>query len=47
VIDQEKCIKCGTCFEACPQRFSAVKKIVGSPIPEEKSLIKSNKTLSV
>ena len=21
VIDQEKCTKCGTCFEVCPPRF--------------------------
>lgn len=43
VIDQETCIKCGTCFEACPTRFGAVQKIVGGPvpppIPEEKRKI--------
>ena len=43
VIDQEKCIKCGTCFEACPPRFGAVKTISGAPapppIPEEKRTI--------
>lgn len=33
VIDQEKCIKCGTCFEVCPPRFGAVKKISGEPVP--------------
>jgi len=33
VIDQEKCIKCGTCFEACPSRFGAVQKIIGEPVP--------------
>lgn len=33
IIDQEKCIKCGTCFEVCPSRFSAVRKIVGEPVP--------------
>jgi F420-non-reducing hydrogenase iron-sulfur subunit len=26
VIDQNKCIKCGTCFDACPPRFGAVKR---------------------
>ena len=26
VIDQEKCTKCGTCFEVCPPRFGAVTK---------------------
>jgi NADH-quinone oxidoreductase subunit F len=33
VIDQKKCTKCGTCFEVCPSRFSAVKKISGEPLP--------------
>ncbi|WP_244086202.1 4Fe-4S dicluster domain-containing protein, partial [Desulforhabdus sp. TSK] len=33
VIDQDKCIKCGTCFEACPPRFGAITKIVGEPAP--------------
>ncbi len=41
VIDQEKCIKCGTCREVCPARFSAVAKLPGSepvppPLPEGK-----------
>ncbi|MBU1742565.1 MAG: 4Fe-4S binding protein, partial [Proteobacteria bacterium] len=39
VIDQEKCTKCGTCFEVCPPRFGAVEKISGesvpAPIPED------------
>ena len=26
VIDQNKCTKCGTCFEVCPSRFGAVTK---------------------
>jgi len=43
VIDQAICIKCGTCFEACPPRFGAVTKISGGavppPIPEEKRTI--------
>jgi NADH-quinone oxidoreductase subunit F len=43
VIDQEKCTKCGTCFEVCPSKFGAVTKISGepvpSPIPEEKRII--------
>ena len=30
-IDQEKCIKCGTCYEICS--FHAVKKLSGEPIP--------------
>jgi NADP-reducing hydrogenase subunit HndC len=33
IIDQAKCTKCGTCFEVCPQRFSAVVKISGEPVP--------------
>ena len=33
VIDQDKCTKCGTCFEVCPPRFDAVKKISGEPVP--------------
>jgi F420-non-reducing hydrogenase iron-sulfur subunit len=33
VIDQEICIKCGTCFEVCPSKFGAVTKIVGGPVP--------------
>jgi len=44
VIDQSKCTKCGTCYDVCPPRFGAVKKISGEPvpppIPEEKRLIK-------
>ena len=48
VIDQDKCIKCGTCFEACPPRFGAVKEISGEPVPppipeEERTLIRKSK----
>jgi Fe-S-cluster-containing hydrogenase component 2 len=43
VIDQEICIKCGTCFDVCPPRFGAVTKFSGEPvpppIPEEKRTI--------
>jgi F420-non-reducing hydrogenase iron-sulfur subunit len=43
VIDQASCIKCGSCFESCPQRFDAVQKIVGEivppPIPEDQRTI--------
>ncbi|GAB4440201.1 MAG: hypothetical protein OHK0040_11700 [bacterium] len=43
IIDQEKCIKCGTCLAVCPPKFSAVKKLVGEPVPppieEEKRMI--------
>ncbi len=34
VIDQDRCIRCGTCYDVCPTRFGAVKKIVGGPVPE-------------
>ena len=48
VIDQEKCIKCGTCFEACPPRFGAVDKISGKPVPPpipeaERALVRKSK----
>ncbi len=33
VIDQERCTKCGTCLEVCPDRFGAVRKISGEPVP--------------
>ncbi|MBI5522043.1 MAG: 4Fe-4S binding protein [Desulfarculus sp.] len=43
IVDQEKCTKCGTCFEVCPQKFSAVTKLSGepvpAPIPEDKRVI--------
>ena len=43
LIDQDICIKCGTCFEVCPPRFGAVDKISGEPVPppiaEEKRMI--------
>jgi Fe-S-cluster-containing hydrogenase component 2 len=32
VIDQEKCIKCGTCLDACPPRFNAVVKLSGEKV---------------
>lgn len=49
VIDQEKCIKCGTCFEACPARFGAVKKLSGVPIPPplpeaERSMVRKGRS---
>jgi len=44
VIDQEKCTNCGTCLEVCPDKFRAVKKISGEPvpppIPDEQRMIK-------
>ena len=32
VIDQEKCVKCGACVDACPPQYDAVVKI--SPLSE-------------
>jgi F420-non-reducing hydrogenase iron-sulfur subunit len=48
VIDQEKCIKCGTCFEVCPTRFGAVTEIAGGPVPPpipeaERTLVRKGK----
>jgi NADH-quinone oxidoreductase subunit F len=34
VIDQAKCTKCGTCLEVCPEKFAAVEKRSGEPIPD-------------
>jgi len=43
VIDQDTCIRCGTCLEACPPRFGAVTRISGErvppPIPEEERTV--------
>jgi len=27
VVDQDKCVKCGTCLESCPPQYSAVVKL--------------------
>jgi NADH-quinone oxidoreductase subunit F len=37
IIDQSKCVKCGTCLDVCPPRFSAVVKVSGEKIevPEQ------------
>ena len=32
VIDQDKCSKCGTCLDVCPERFSAVVKVSGEKL---------------
>ena len=49
IIDQEACIKCGTCFDVCPPRFGAVNKISGEPVPppipeEERMIVRKSKT---
>ena len=33
VIDQEKCTSCGTCLDVCPEKFGAVVKYSGEPVP--------------
>jgi len=45
---RELCIKCGTCFEVCPQRFEAVMKISGEPVPppipeSERTIVREGK----
>jgi NADH:ubiquinone oxidoreductase subunit F (NADH-binding)/(2Fe-2S) ferredoxin/ferredoxin len=34
VIDQSKCDACGVCFDVCPDRFDAVRRISGEPVPD-------------
>lgn len=51
VIDQDICIKCSACFEACPPRFGAVKQISGEPVPppihdEERTIARKSKVKS-
>jgi len=48
IIDQDTCIKCGTCFEVCPPRFGAVAKISGEPVPppipeEQRTIVRKRK----
>ncbi len=33
VIAQSKCVKCGICYDVCPPKVGAVKKISGKPVP--------------
>jgi coenzyme F420-reducing hydrogenase delta subunit/Fe-S-cluster-containing hydrogenase component 2 len=52
VIDQETCIKCGTCFDVCPPRFGAVTKISGEPVPpplpeEKRTIVRKTKEAEV
>ena len=47
-IDQEKCIKCGTCLQVCPPRFNAVQTISGKPVPppipeEERAVVRKRR----
>jgi NAD-dependent dihydropyrimidine dehydrogenase PreA subunit len=34
-IIQEKCIKCGACFTACPEKFAAVIKVPAYTIQKQ------------
>ena len=48
VIDQDKCIKCGTCYDACPSRFDAVDRISGAPVPppipeQQRAIVRTSK----
>ena len=48
VVNQEKCINCGTCFEVCPPRFRAVQRVSGEPVPpppspEERVIVRKKK----
>ena len=48
VIEQDTCIKCGTCFEVCPPRFGAVTKLSGEPVPppvpeEQRKIVRKSK----
>ena len=52
VIEQDKCIKCGTCFDVCPVRFAAVAKITGEPVPPplpegERAIVRKAKEVEV
>ncbi len=39
IIDQNKCIKCGTCLDVCPPRFNAIVKVSGEKIEVPEKLI--------
>jgi NADH-quinone oxidoreductase subunit F len=42
VIDQEKCVKCGTCLKACPVQYNAIVKLSPpSEVPENNLKVKS------
>ena len=46
VIDQSKCTKCGICLDVCPERFGAVTRLSGEPVPappspEERVLVRA------
>ncbi len=52
IVDQDKCIKCGTCFEVCPPKFRAVTKIIGEPVPpplpeDQRAIVRKGKEKEV
>ena len=52
IVEQDKCIKCGTCFQVCPPKFGAAIKLaadveVPPPTPEgERMVIRKSKDAS-
>ncbi len=48
VIDQEKCIRCGTCLNVCPERFDAVVRVSGEKmdVPGEPTPVTAGKPSS-
>jgi NADH-quinone oxidoreductase subunit F len=41
IIDQEKCVKCGTCLAACPPQYNAIIKLSPpSEVPDDSSKVK-------
>jgi len=48
IINQERCIRCGNCFDACPEKFSAVQELSGVSVPTsipegERKVVRKNK----
>ena len=48
LINQDKCTKCGTCFQVCPSHFGAVARLSGEPVPppplpEDRILVRRGK----
>ena len=39
VIDQEKCVRCGSCLDTCPPKFSSIIKVSGEEVEVPKEPI--------